>query len=85
MQSSMGEDAVYIRVPEGLEAPRGHVMRLDRALEGAHQAGMKWDVCLRSFLVAIGFGAVKNAAETVYVKEAAAGDVMMVVVHIDDF
>jgi hypothetical protein len=36
------EEEVYMEIPEGLDAPKGHVCRLIKALYGLKQAGRQW-------------------------------------------
>jgi hypothetical protein len=46
---------VYVRPPEGLNVPDGHVLRLRKALYGTKQAGRCWWLYLKGQLSSIGF------------------------------
>ncbi|CAM9839748.1 unnamed protein product, partial [Heterosigma akashiwo] len=42
ISSSLGEDEVYLQVPEGFDCPEGYVLKLRCAVEGLKQSSAKW-------------------------------------------
>jgi len=76
-------EEVYIKIPEGLEGPRGKVLRLRMALYGLRQAPRSWERELGQFLERLGFrkSLTDNALYYRYSKD---GTFIFVPVYVDD-
>ncbi|KAI0991021.1 hypothetical protein K3495_g17166, partial [Podosphaera aphanis] len=53
-ESALREE-IYLEPPDGVEVPKGKVLKALRSLYGLKQAGRDWNLLLKNFLVSIGF------------------------------
>ena len=54
LNASVKED-IYISIPEGMDAPPGHVLKLRQALYGIKQAPNEWRKEIHSFILSLGY------------------------------
>ena len=76
-------EEVYIKIPEGVEGPRGKVLRLRMALYGLKQAPRSWERELGQFLERLGFS--KSLTDNaLYYRYSKDGTFTFVPVYVDD-
>ncbi|KAI7945710.1 hypothetical protein MJO29_012098 [Puccinia striiformis f. sp. tritici] len=73
---------VFIKPPEGLNIPKGHVLKLKKALYGTKQAGRCWWLYLKQRLAEINFFPNPEDQSTYTFKEGK--DVVFLWIHVDD-
>ncbi len=82
ISSSLGEDEVYLQVPEGFDCPEGYVLKLRCAVEGLKQCSAKWTTKVDRILDHQGFKAV-DAEACLYYK-VTDGLLCLVARYVDD-
>lgn len=82
ISSSLGEDEVYLQVPEGFDCPEGYVLKLRCAVEGLKQSSAKWTTKVDRILDHQGFKAV-DAEACLYYK-VTDGLLCLVARYVDD-
>ncbi|XP_021739470.1 uncharacterized protein LOC110705845 [Chenopodium quinoa] len=75
-------EEVYMKIPEGVSAPAGHVCRLKKSLYGLKQAPRQWFARLVEELQFQGFSQSKNDYSLFLKKDA--DDIVLVAVYVDD-
>lgn len=81
LHGDLKED-VYMRPPEGIDVPDGHVLKLNRSLYGLHQSPRCWNDKLHEALTNLGFKR-SESDYCVYVL-VINGEVIILVVYVDD-
>ena len=86
LASNLNEE-IYMRIPDGLEAPSGKVLRLLRGMYGLKQAGRIFAQTLSKFLISIGF-IQSDADPCLYVRSSSSSgvsdDYIIIAVFVDD-
>ncbi|CAM9793495.1 unnamed protein product, partial [Heterosigma akashiwo] len=82
ISSSLGEDEVYLQVPEGFDCPEGYVLKLRCAVEGVKQSSAKWTTKVDRILDHQGFKAVD--AEVCLYYKVTDGLLCLVARYVDD-
>ena len=84
ISSELGEDEVYLEVPEGFVCPPGYVLRLRAPVEGLKQASAKWTRKIDGIMTTQGFQPVAMGLETCLYYKVEDGIPCFVARYVDD-
>ena len=76
------DEEIYMKVPDGVEAPAGMVCKLQKSLYGLKQAPLCWNIAINRVLVSAGFKRSVNEFG-IYVK-VNGGVIVIVALYVDD-
>ncbi|CAM9896321.1 unnamed protein product, partial [Heterosigma akashiwo] len=85
ISSGLGEDQVYLEVPEGFDCPPGYVLHLNPAVEGLKQASAKWTKKIDGISTTKGLEPVAKGTETCQYCKRVDEIPCLVAQYVDDF
>ena len=77
------KENIYVRVPDGVNAPDGMVLKLNKALYGIKQAPYEWNKHMHGTLISLGFKQCSNDT-CVYFKRTRSHNQIRVGLFVDD-